>query len=391
MRIAYVGPFSFPVSSANSLRVQGVAFALSLSGADVLVGSADHVMPPEALTYSVERVSIHPLEEFPQVSWPRWRRVVQGIDAGERTARWIETLSPRPDVIMVYGTSFGYLRRLLPLARKMGIPLILDVVEWYEPSHLPGGQYGPVAAAFEYSMRCLAPKADGVIAISRYLEDYFKDKGVPTLRVPPLSFPSPRPRQYRESDGSLHLCYAGNPGKKDNIKTVLQAVISITENNKGVVLHFVGVETEELITLMRTYDLNDPPNGSRIKIIAHGRVNNATARSIVGSCDFSVLLRDQARFSQAGFPSKVAESLILGTPVMANLTSNLDEILIDGRNSILFLKTDEKYLKKSIKNIINNKYLDIEKMKFYSRIDGIRLFDRRNYVKQLIDFINNLF
>ena len=67
----------------------------------------------------------------------------------------------------------------------------------------------------------------------------------------------------------------------------------------------------------------------------YGRVANIEAKRIVASCDFLVVLRKNERFVQAGFPSKVAESLCLGTPIMANLMSNLDEYLIEDENSII--------------------------------------------------------
>lgn len=389
MRIAYVGPFSFPASHANSLRVYGVARALALSGAEVLIGAADNEAP--GAEHLFEGISVYPLGEFPRADWPRWRRVLRGVDAGERTAQWIASLNPKPDAILVYGTPFGYLRRLLPLARKMRVPLLLDVVEWYDPSHLPGGKYGPVALAFEYSMRRLATQADGAFVISRYLETYFNAKGMPTLRVPPLFSPAgARSDQFLETDGCLHLCYVGTPGKKDKLGTVLQAVTALDNQNIEVELHLVGVDNAGLTSLMKTHDLRMPPEGGKIRITAHGRVNNVTARSIVGACDFTVLLRDQARYSLAGFPSKVAESLMLGTPVMANLSSNLDEILVDGRNSIVVSKPDVASLVSAI-----NRALDIEneglmRMKEYSQEDGVRLFDMKNHAAPLRDFILGL-
>lgn len=391
MRIAYVGPFSFPASHANSLRVSGVARALALSGSEILIGAADYEAPVWATEQSFDGISVYPLGEFPQADWPRWRRVLRGMDAGERTAQWLVSLNPRPDAILVYGTPFGYLRRLLPLARKMRVPLLLDVVEWYDPSHIPGGKYGPVALAFEYSMRRLATQADGAFAISRYLETYFNSRGMPTLRVPPLFSPVLcRPDQFRESDGCLHLCYAGTPSKKDKLGTVLQAVTALDNQNTGVELHLVGVDNAGLTNLMKAHDLKVSPEGSKIRITAHGRVDNVMARSIVGSCDFTVLLRDQARYSLAGFPFKVAESLMLGTPVMANMSSNLDEILVDGRNSIVVSEPDAASLMSAINRALDIENEGLARMKAYSHEDGVRLFDLRNYANSLSNFITRL-
>lgn len=391
MRIAYVGPFSFPASHANSLRVSGIAHALALGGAEVLIGSADYETLPFKFESVPGGISVYPLGEFPQESWPRWQRVLRGVDAGRKTARWIESLSPRPDAILVYGTPFGYLRRLLPLAKKMRVPLLLDVVEWYDPAHMPGGKFGPVSLAFEYSMRCLATKADGALVISRYLETYFNAEHIPTLRVPPLfSFTDCRPEQFREIDGGLHLCYAGTPGKKDKLETILQAMTALTGISKRVELHLVGVDNKDLIALMDGCGLKIPPVDAKVKITAYGRVDNTTAKSIVSSCDFTVLLRDQLRYSLAGFPSKVAESLMLGTPVIANLSSNLDEVFVNGRNSILLENPDAASLVGAINQAVNIDCDDLAAMKGHSRVDGARLFDLKNYAESLNGFIGQI-
>lgn len=391
MRIAYVGPFSFPANNANSLRVSGVAHALALGGAELLIGSADCETRPFKFESEFGDLSVYPLSEFPHESWPSWQRVWRGLDAGKKTVQWIESLSPQPDAILVYGTPFGYLRRLLPLAKKMRVPLLLDVVEWYDPSHLPGGKYGPVSLAFEYSMRYLATKADGALVISRYLESYFNAKHIPTLRVPPLfSSMDCRPKQFRELDGWLHLCYAGTPGKKDKLEVILHAVTSLSIINKGIELHLVGVDNKELVTLMDDYGLKIPSVDAKIKITTHGRVDNLIAKSIVASCDFTVLLRDQARYSLAGFPSKVAESLILGTPVISNLSSNLDEVFVNGKNSILLEYPNTTSLVDAINEAINIDSNDLSIMKVSSRVVGVRLFDLKNYAKSLNDFIKQL-
>ena len=52
-------------------------------------------------------------------------------------------------------------------------------------------------------------------------------------------------------------------------------------------------------------------------MLAHGDVQR-----LVGSTDFSILVRQPCRTSQAGFPTKFVESFACGTPVIANLTSD---------------------------------------------------------------------
>ena len=51
---------------------------------------------------------------------------------------------------------------------------------------------------------------------------------------------------------------------------------------------------------------------------------------------FDVLLRySDLRYTKAGFPTKVVESLASATPVITNITSDLEMYLKDGENSVI--------------------------------------------------------
>ena len=51
--------------------------------------------------------------------------------------------------------------------------------------------------------------------------------------------------------------------------------------------------------------------------------SNADAQRIISQADFTILLRDSKTCTNAGFPTKVSESLSLGVPVIANATSDI--------------------------------------------------------------------
>ena len=66
-----------------------------------------------------------------------------------------------------------------------------------------------------------------------------------------------------------------------------------------------------------------------------GRVPQDKVAEYVAMADFSVLLREPAHFANAGFPTKFVESMANGTPVIANLTSDLGLYLQDGVNGLV--------------------------------------------------------
>lgn len=389
MRVAYVGPFAYSSSQANSLRVAGIARSLALQGVEVLIGSAERELSPAYAHSSFPGISVSCLDEFARDDWPKWRRVYRGFDMGARTAQWIASLSPAPDAVILYGTPYGYLRRLLPLLRKLGIPLVLDVVEWYERSHMPGGKYGPFALANEHSMRALAKRAEGVMAISRFLENYFRGFGMPVMRVPPL-FPTPdqkRPEQFRTMDGRTHFVYAGTPGAKDEMSLVLAAFLAASENGVPVFLHLVGLDDSYVDSGLKHHGTAEGIEKFKAAYKAYGRVQNEVSRSIVSKCDFSILLRPDLQYSRAGFPSKVGESLSLGTPMMANISSNLDEVLTDGANALIVPALSSEAVLRQIERAAELSDSEISVIKQAAFNTGAETFSIEMYGEKLATFL----
>lgn len=315
----------------------GIVQALNAAGDRVSVGSGGYgAHDPAAIPNTALEVTR--LGELPDPAWPKLRRIIRGLTWGTATRTWILKMDPAPDVILVYGTALGYLARLIPLAHRLGIPLIIDATEWYESSHLPGGRWGPFATANGLSMRWLAPKADGVIPISRFLENYFSRKGVPTLRVPPLFAIEDRPIASLNQGDTLTLCYVGSPGLKDRQAisnlVLLPDALGCTPNELRI--HIVGVEKAAAAAL-----LGDQARAATEHecLVFHGQLSSHSAREIILGSHFSVLQRAPQRYAQAGYPSKVPESLLLGTPVIANLTSDLADVLVDGKNSLILTDT----------------------------------------------------
>ena len=326
--VAYVGPFEFPSDSASAFRVRGMTEAMIIGGANVVIGSGNHGETTVVGIGDSDGVRVQPLGEIPTMSQSRFKRVLQGLTWGGQTLRWLRNLDGKPDVIVVYGTHIGYLLRLIPFARRNRIRLYLDVVEWYEPKHLPGGRLGPFTLANEIAMRFLAPKADGIFCISSYLSEYFERRGCSTLRVPPLFSKSELVCKPERRDGPVRFCFAGTAGGKDRL-TIQNAVAIAGEQNfrTSTELHLVGLSPADVQGLT---GCNPSPN-----VHCHGRMTRDAVLRIVASSDFSLLQRPQLRYANAGFPSKVVESLLIGTPVVTNITSDLGEYLRDNFNAVV--------------------------------------------------------
>ncbi len=68
--------------------------------------------------------------------------------------------------------------------------------------------------------------------------------------------------------------------------------------------------------------------------------------------DFSIFVRPDRRSSHAGFPTKLAESLAAGTPVIANATGDIGLYLKNGVNGFLLNDGTHKSVKEVLDKII---------------------------------------
>lgn len=333
--VAYVGPFPYPGGAAASRRVLGVAESLSLAGFDVVVASGAGDSPQDAgqLVQQGEGIAWCRLPERVAEHWPRPLRRFRYALMGGRSVEWLSAQPRLPEAVILYSGYTPYLQRLLPWCRRNGVRLLFDAVEWYEPEHRLGYLTSPYQWNIEWAMRRLIPKVDGVIAISRYLADYYGKRGLPVAIVPPTtSAIDPGPWH---PDPRLRLCYAGNPGHKDDLGAVLRAVGKVAAQGGGVQLTVAGPARSEVLRL-----LGDCAKQDISWLRTPGMLQHADVQQLVGSSDFSILARQPCRTSQAGFPTKFVESFASGTPVIANLTSDLYQHLRDGETGLVCASPD---------------------------------------------------
>ena len=101
------------------------------------------------------------------------------------------------------------------------------------------------------------------------------------------------------------------------------------------------------------------------------------------------MLRDaNARYAKAGFPTKIVEGLICGTPVITNISSDLNEYLIDRFNCILVERCDSISFSQAIRQALSlNKYT-LNEMKKNAYDTAISHFDIDLYKNELEFLLN---
>ena len=258
--------------------------------------------------------------------------------------------------------------------RRRRIKLYADCTEWYSyaGSHLIKHILGEIDTWLR--MKVLHPKMDGMIAISKFLTDYYKDK-LPTVCVPPLVdlADSKWCEIKTENKSVIQIVYAGSPGKnKDKLNYVIEALSQV--NDIKFQFKIIGIDEKQYLEYYPEHqklisELKD-------KVIFLGRLSHQRTLDHIKIADFSMFVRDVNRVTMAGFPTKFVESISCGTPVITNKTSDLDEYLEEGKNGFWLthnIATSLNLIFKIDRENINRLKIDMDRS----------LFDYRGFVEQL--------
>lgn len=386
MRVAYVGPVALPEGAAAARRMLGIARSIRAAGHEVIFGSGQ--MPPagrpEPLDF--EGFPVFSLGERTAEHLPVLLKHLVYVGMGRKTRDWLEAVEPKPDVVILYAGFAAYFSRLLPWCRRRRIPLVFDAVEWYEPSSLPGGRYGPYRWSFELSARHYCVQCGNVIAISSFLRDYYRARGCRTVRVPPTLDVAALPPVAPVSDrATLTIGFAGSPGLMNTFETIVDVVAALAERGRKIRLRVAGMPVERILACpaMRARGLRRPPE----YIESLGPVSQKEATELVRAADFTVLIRSVMRYSTAAFPTKVVESLASGTPVICNLTSDLGEHLVDGREAIVCPDHSAESLTVAFERALLLSSEERHRMRLAARRRAEEAFDFRNHTGAIGDFL----
>ncbi len=379
-KVVIINTGPFPEGDAGAVRLRFVAQALVEAGFSVEVlcrGKANDEGFIEGIYYKSLKRS-------------EGSRIFRGIDYYCFLGRAKQYLRKNRDIdcIYIYNAQISVFEYCKKLHKKRGICLVHDCVEWYSPDEFINGEKN---IAYKNNNKINTKTVDNsyrVIAISRFLQKHFTDRGIATMRLPILC--DSRLRMVpKQSSEKLTLFYAGVPFRKDYVGNVLKAALLLTPEEreqlrvilvgttKGYLIHHSDIP-EEVIEASKDF-LEIYPRMPRQEVLQHMEM-----------ADFTILPRDASRrYAQAGFPSKVVESLANATPVLCNYSSDLELYLQDGENALIAKDHTPEELAKTIHRAIKltaSEKIEMSKNALKSAAD---YFDYRLYINELKSFIEN--
>lgn len=186
-------------------------------------------------------------------------------------------------------------------------------------------------------MRSIPRRAAAGFAVSTSMAEHLSARGARSIVVPPLHDPGKlvtEPKESVQTVGRTRILVSGSGfvrGGKDlssivALHTALEADPDLGAQLSVQVAGRIDAHGEAVIDRLR----------SVTEVVEHGWLDWRRSIELVSSADWLVQFRDpSSRRARFGFPSKVTESLSLGTPVLANAFSDIALHIRDGVNGVL--------------------------------------------------------
>lgn len=278
--------------------------------------------------------------------------------------------------------SYHYLREYSFVHK---ITFIQSVVEWYGIAHIGGWKRLHRFLLNEYLMRFDNVKARKLISISSYMANYYKKKGAHTIVVPTMVDVREYENVTHVPNEKITIVYAGSPRKKDCIMNAIFALAKLTEAERSRIrFHIFGANKNELSDVgLDTETINQLGDS----FVIHGRIPYAEVKQHVANADYTILLRHNTVNANAGFSTKVGESMACGTPVIANMTSDLSLYIKDEYTGIVCQDESIDACIESYRRILSITKEQYNGMRRHAKETAYRDFNFETYVDTLNELI----
>lgn len=368
-KILYIGGFKLPDRNAAAQRVIGIAKACRSLGHEVIF--INRVQEKTDINIKVRKYYDFPCYDVYKMSELKYRI----------TDNFVRKIIEKESIntIIAYNYPSVALARLAHYCKRNNIEIYADATEWEEAS---GSFLYRAIKEIDTKLRMeyIHPKMDGIIAISKYLHDYYCKK-TRTILLPPLvdiadkkwekhTFGDIKEEKRNKHNRLKCFVYAGSPGTvKERLDKIVLAFHE-KYNNCPLELRLIGITEDEFIKVYKWKEAIVP------RVTFLGRITHQQTLQEVMNADWTIIIRDNTRKNNAGFPTKFVESISCGTPVIANVFSNITDYLIDGVNGYVVEDSIDEVVKKAIS------MSDDDYMKMRNQVNRY-MFDYKEYANKI--------
>lgn len=393
--IIYIGNFRFPLGDAVAKRALGIGKALLEVGIKTLfIGESE----------DIEKTKISPVKEYLEY---KYCSIHHSKTAKEHMffLTDLKNIKNQIDIwqneyiissVVLCGTKSVFLAHgIISYCKKKKLTIIADSMDWLMSR--TGNILFDVIKQLDTTLeiKCENRRVNGVICISNYLSEFYKKYQKKTIVIPPLS-PYEK-RKYSKKINPLPSfiytgipCRLGSPLKnpsdaKDRLDLIIEVFYQIFIKGYRFIFYIYGLTFEDycIVFPKQKEQVQEMIQSGDLRFM--GYQNEEIVREAISQVDFSVLFREKNRVSEAGFPTKVSESITLGTPVITTNTSDLKIYLSDNHDAVFVDLCQEKEIVETIIDLIQSDKALLQMYKLNASVN--QCFTPNQYSQALLEFI----
>lgn len=376
MNILYVRFEDFPYGSASSFR----AFTLAKLMAEA--GNCVTILAPNInyLENEIDEDGIYKV--MPSI------RAVSFNEIGGSVEKSLSILLEHDEYdIFMRPTSIKNFNSTLKIVKKYDIPIIMDSVEWYDSSNWRLKYLDPRYYIFQYMWRYKFTKCNGIIAISRLIENHYKKSLSNVVRIPTITDVKNTKYRTEIKDDRVTFIFSGKLDEgKDNLDTFIEALDRVDHSGDRTQLNIYGPSRDEVKKNLgeKAFLLDEHKN-----IVIYGRVPQQEAQLACLNSDFSVFFRLNRRSANAGFPTKLGECMTFGTPVICNDTGDISLVVNNKENGFLLKSKSVDEISETLEYLLKMTKEERKEMRKKARLSAESFFDYQNYTEKIKSIFEN--
>lgn len=335
MNIIIAGTFPYPTGNASSAYISTVCKLLTSIGHEVTVIGCKYIKnnkEDDDGTYNGITYYNYPYYSQSKIKKYCFERLFPRYVISK------SKLEKKPDILFLYDCKVSLSKPIVNYCENNGIKYGAFLAEWYSKECF-GAQTKKkdvenLVNIVPYNLK----HAKIAILISTLLYKCFDDAGINSVWLPNIVDINDDKWQADSNvnkNEKLYIAYAGSPSVgKDEIGVILSALELLEEKRRtNTVINLYGIDNEQLKSLINAQRISEKVQNENV--VCHGRVPQNDIPQKLRENHFTILIRESTLRNNAGFSTKMVESLACGVPMIATLTGDMDRYLKDSVNSVI--------------------------------------------------------
>lgn len=370
----------FPTGSAFASRLFHLAKLFTVCGIDV------HVIAAYSTVDHIVENNVYQFDDFTyQITDVKNRGSIDSFVGPRNFLKSVTEYLCAEDVDVVL-TSRGltYYKKLIKVCNKRNIKCYVEMCEWLDLASFKFGKIDPRYIKLNMLLHRGVKKFDGVIAISRLLEKHFKMLGLKTIRIPTIIDVEKQDFVPETGNKKTVIVFTGNlGGHKELMAPMINTLLKNQKLRENIDFHIYGPSVDQV-----KENVGKTARFSELKNVSiHGYVSHDEVLEAIKNADFQYFMRPNRRSSNAGFPTKLGESMSLGTPCITNNTGDISVYIRNEENGYIVDDNIAESLEKVLMEIVSQTKQQRRMMRENARKTAEKSFDLKQYQDILRDFL----